>query len=1211
MSTKKLIKALGLIIVVALLAAVLPMQAKAQEEPPQTLNVAQWTGPTKTGITGRETVLKVDGTYHMWYSNATETELTHAFSVNPDFHDAKTEPCTFEDGAPIGVGSVSVIKDGGSFFMIAYGADEQEFAIYKSSDGNRWGYSNIVLDLFGTEITKIDGPYLFKDDATYRLFFQGKINGEIYAIFEAKSANIDGPYTFTPEPVLLSVDPNEWDGGFVMHPWVVKADKTYYLWYSAHNGTDPQRIGMAKSEDGINWVKSPGNPIFDPATGYAEPSVITDGETWQMWTMGTGGVINYLTATGPFEFQSIQAAIDAASDGDVIKVSPGTYAEDVVVTDKFFNLIGAVDTNGDPVSILEGSLSIDNPSYYDSGTPEFSTIKNIYFERSDSHLLILKNFNGGLIENCVFDGNDGFMEDQFNGVNLVSGGNGNSNITVKSSTFKDGLYVSINGYANGLTVIDSDFTNVKSGINLQGGGGNLDVQDSSFLTKPVSTGDSYGIRFASSIVTENMSITGSTFAIDDSLGFDPVEGDYHVALYVRVGAKGTLDIEDSKILGDVVNLSTVTLDATNNWWGSIAGPGASQIGGPVDFTPWCTDAACVNTAPDASGNVNLSGDISVPGGILINEPGITYHLAADTVIQNDSPCFVINASNTTISGYGAVCKPTGDSNGIDVAANLFGIVIEGLEIDGSEQTPTADVYPDGIHFAGPITNFQIVNNYIHNLGGNAIEFVGTPSGTTMDIQGNLFETSTLGTPVIVVPTGLSPALNAQYNNWDAMTSPTIANVDTSNNTYASLRLTSMNTPWPNQVAVDEIIKYNVVADLQNVTGAAFTLSYPTNLTLVATDPITLPGVFTNESVNISTTGKLVYIGYNQASEGNPVGVESGSGIVLFTASFTATSTGSGALTFSEDGFSMMPPSGPSNLVYTNAMTDGSVTVIDLPTLTWTDGSGPYSVGYPHDFTLTVNNPDSGGTFSATEIAFTLPTGATVNYWDGDSYEPLIGNFTIGELPANGENKAYNFQITFDSDGSKSLTVRLVDTTPEPDFDLASIGVNISVGATYSVLGEISMQGRTFRGNVPVLLTKLDVPVYGPFPGTTVAQLGTNLTISNLPSGSYEFTTSQARYLNITADLDKQFTLGTANHILPALMLRGGNVVDTGEGVIPNKVDLSDAGLIGGAYGTSGNPLEIPADANFDGRVNILDLALVGGNYELTSADYDWSPVTLP
>lgn len=114
-----------------------------------------------------------------------------------------------------------------------------------------------------------------------------------------------------------------------MHPWVVEDSGTYYMWYSGFGGTgNPQKVGMAKSADGYNWVKSPGNPIFKPDTGFAEPSVITDGETWQMWTMGTGGVIELLDChPRPFEFQSIQAAVSAASNGDVIEVSPGTYAE--------------------------------------------------------------------------------------------------------------------------------------------------------------------------------------------------------------------------------------------------------------------------------------------------------------------------------------------------------------------------------------------------------------------------------------------------------------------------------------------------------------------------------------------------------------------------------------------------------------------------------------------------------------------------------------------------------------------------------------------------------------------------------------------------------------------------------------------------------------------------------------------------------------------
>jgi hypothetical protein len=150
MSTKKLIKALGLIIVVALLAAVLPMQAKAQEEQPQTLNVANWSVPATTGVTGRETVL-FDGTnYHIWYSPS-DTAIYHTYSTNPASFTAATDPCTFTGGTPAGVDSVSVVEESGFFYMIAYEKSTEtdankKFAIYTSSDGDEWDYGSVVFD---------------------------------------------------------------------------------------------------------------------------------------------------------------------------------------------------------------------------------------------------------------------------------------------------------------------------------------------------------------------------------------------------------------------------------------------------------------------------------------------------------------------------------------------------------------------------------------------------------------------------------------------------------------------------------------------------------------------------------------------------------------------------------------------------------------------------------------------------------------------------------------------------------------------------------------------------------------------------------------------------------------------------------------------------------------------------------------------------------
>ena len=57
-------------------------------------------------------------------------------------------------------------------------------------------------------------------------------------------------------------------------------------------------------------------------------------------------------------------------------------------------------------------------------------------------------------------------------------------------------------------------------------------------------------------------------------------------------------------------------------------------------------------------------------------------------------------------------------------------------------------------------------------------------------------------------------------------------------------------------------------------------------------------------------------------------------------------------------------------------------------------------------------------------------------------------------------------------------------------------------------------------------------------------------------------------------------------------LRAGDADDD------NDVDLDDATIVGGLYGTG--TIADRGDINFDNRVNIQDLALIGGNYELQS-----------
>ncbi len=56
------------------------------------------------------------------------------------------------------------------------------------------------------------------------------------------------------------------------------------------------------------------------------------------------------------------------------------------------------------------------------------------------------------------------------------------------------------------------------------------------------------------------------------------------------------------------------------------------------------------------------------------------------------------------------------------------------------------------------------------------------------------------------------------------------------------------------------------------------------------------------------------------------------------------------------------------------------------------------------------------------------------------------------------------------------------------------------------------------------------------------------------------TTLQPRYLNVTADLDKQIYVSGA-YTIPALELKGGNAIWTDE-----VIDINDASAVGTLYG---------------------------------------------
>ena len=65
---------------------------------------------------------------------------------------------------------------------------------------------------------------------------------------------------FRRDPVL--VPEADFEKESVMNPFVMFEDGKFRMWYAAGETYEPNTICYAESDDGIRWVKYPGNPIF-------------------------------------------------------------------------------------------------------------------------------------------------------------------------------------------------------------------------------------------------------------------------------------------------------------------------------------------------------------------------------------------------------------------------------------------------------------------------------------------------------------------------------------------------------------------------------------------------------------------------------------------------------------------------------------------------------------------------------------------------------------------------------------------------------------------------------------------------------------------------------------------------------------------------------------------------------------------------------------
>ncbi|MBA7634965.1 hypothetical protein ES703_42564 [subsurface metagenome] len=307
-------------------------------------------------------------------------------------------------------------------------------------------------------------------------------------------------------------------------------------------------------------------------------------------------------------FSSIQAAINAAELGDTVDVAKGTYNENVLIEERL-TLLGAqhgedptVDGGrvGDESTINAAGITISADSVTVDGFTITGAPKSAISTSSDENIIV-----NNILSNNGYRGVEigGTSDDNTIANNVMShngregiylfedeGGNTIEN-NVISHSGRPGIYVSWsddNTIENNVISYSGEVDSGEwvAGISLNGALRNT-------LTGNTLSNQCRGICMRDSV--EN-TLTHNTISNND------------YGIYLRTGkVTGNTgnEVHHNNIVGNteygVYNAETETFDATNNWWGDVAGP--DSVGAPphnpytnftegdavsdyVDYLPW-------------------------------------------------------------------------------------------------------------------------------------------------------------------------------------------------------------------------------------------------------------------------------------------------------------------------------------------------------------------------------------------------------------------------------------------------------------------------------------------------------------------------------------------------------------------------------------------------------------------------------------------------
>jgi predicted GH43/DUF377 family glycosyl hydrolase len=187
------------------------------------------------------------------------------------------------------------VTDSSPLFNFYSGFDGKTWrtGLATSADGLHWQKQGVILapdpETWEGDYWAANGTALF-DGHAFRYWYQSGPRDQP-RIGLAHSSN-GRTWRKEPAPVLSLGPRGSWDERAVADPYIFTASPYLYLFYLGQDRAKQQRLGVARSHDGIHWEKLRSNPILElggpgsfDENGLGEPAVWTArGYYWMAYT---------------------------------------------------------------------------------------------------------------------------------------------------------------------------------------------------------------------------------------------------------------------------------------------------------------------------------------------------------------------------------------------------------------------------------------------------------------------------------------------------------------------------------------------------------------------------------------------------------------------------------------------------------------------------------------------------------------------------------------------------------------------------------------------------------------------------------------------------------------------------------------------------------------------------------------------------------------